>query len=441
MGSVEVDVLVVGGGSQGLWLLNDLDRLGYRAILIERDELGSGQTCHSHALIHRGHYYDDVNMMILLNAAAQFWRGFINRAGLEPLNQSPALVGLGPGVEQRYTAMWDDAGLPYRRSDALPAILEGSKIAHLYETEEFSVDAHAVMASLADNVDHCLYKLDDEESLQFDMDNNSVDAVTAIIGSREVIIHPKMVVLCAGGQNLALLEKLGGAYDEDGSLVQARRQSTMLCLRSKSLPPLTAVFPVKGGVKGLFICSRKCAETGQNVWLVSDHNSLPFNPGIGADGSTDTQPQSRVVGRIIESLVGCIPILRESGMMDQLEACVYTGLTSEREFGSGDHMTDCFIEPFHFTNVLTIWPTKLTLTPFASNVAIRFIRSKLPSPNSVHARKINRWPESGDKALSPPFRPTVAPETWTKDPFETGEGVKSEWQPFSSLHAELVYQD
>lgn len=428
MNPVNVDVLIIGGGSQGLWLLNDLNDAGYRTILLEREELGSGQTCHSHALIHRGHYYDNVQMMILLNAAAQFWRGFINRVGLEPLNQSPALVGLGFGVEQRYTYMWDCAGLTYQKLDVPPPVLLGSRVPHLFRTEEFSLDSSVVMSRLAENVDYCLYKLDGGDTLKFSITDKRVDAVGATIDGRSVMVHPKMVVLCAGGQNVELLERLGGAYEDD-RLVQARRQSTMLCLQSPDLPPLTAVFPVKSsGGKGLFICSRKCPETSETVWLVSDHNSTPFNPGVGEAGNKDPRPIGMVVTRIIESLKACIPNSEQLLKNKSLKACVYTGLTSERDLGEGIHMPDCYIEPFSFENVLTVWPTKLTLTPMASNIAMRFIRTKLPIPLSQR----NRWPEVGDENL-PNSRPKIALETWRKAPFQKDDGFKSEWLPFATL--------
>jgi glycerol-3-phosphate dehydrogenase len=84
--SIDLDVLIIGGGAQGLWMLNHLNERNYRTILLERRELGGGQTCHSHGLIHRGHYYDDVDMMIVLNASAQFWEAFISRHGISKLN-------------------------------------------------------------------------------------------------------------------------------------------------------------------------------------------------------------------------------------------------------------------------------------------------------------------------------------------------------------------
>jgi glycerol-3-phosphate dehydrogenase len=42
--AVSVDVLIVGGGIAGLWTLAKLRHAGYRAVLIESEALGHGQT-------------------------------------------------------------------------------------------------------------------------------------------------------------------------------------------------------------------------------------------------------------------------------------------------------------------------------------------------------------------------------------------------------------
>jgi glycine/D-amino acid oxidase-like deaminating enzyme len=53
--SIGVDVVILGGGIQGLWLLADLVDQDYQAILLERFHPGSGQTGHAHFFLHQGH--------------------------------------------------------------------------------------------------------------------------------------------------------------------------------------------------------------------------------------------------------------------------------------------------------------------------------------------------------------------------------------------------
>ncbi len=49
-----MDALVVGGGLQGLVVLRALTDAGYDCLLVTSDELGVGQTLHSHGLLHSG---------------------------------------------------------------------------------------------------------------------------------------------------------------------------------------------------------------------------------------------------------------------------------------------------------------------------------------------------------------------------------------------------
>ena len=53
----KTDIAVIGGGISGLWLLNAFRQLGFRSVLLEKDELGSVQTIASQGMIHGGIKY------------------------------------------------------------------------------------------------------------------------------------------------------------------------------------------------------------------------------------------------------------------------------------------------------------------------------------------------------------------------------------------------
>jgi glycine/D-amino acid oxidase-like deaminating enzyme len=423
---IEVDALIVGGGAQGLWLLRDLDKRGYRTVLLENNLLGGGQTCHSHALIHRGHYYDDIDMMIILNAAAQFWLAFLEDNEIAPLNTEGALAGFGPGTKVRlHEYMWRSAGLRFEQLDDVPPPLAGGRTRHVFATEEFSLDASHAVACLAAPLLHCIYRLDQGEgALTFELDGRRAVRVSARIDDRIVDIRPRYVILCAGQSNLRLLRDMGrGTNGRTRVPVQARRKSQMLVLRGQNLPPLTAVFPIRGGLRGVFICSRPPDDDGQRIWLVSDHNSTPFEPDDElVKDQAAAAPTGSWVRRILASLEETTPAVMSD--LSSMEACLYSGLTSERNFGEGQHMTDCYVDPLDFDNVLTIWPTKLTLTPFASNVAMRTVRSRITVPSGP-------WPEIDRPIRGAP--PPVAEETWTLDTFAGPASVKTPWQPWESF--------
>jgi glycerol-3-phosphate dehydrogenase len=77
-----LDVLVIGGGVQGLWLLNDLSKVGYNAILIEKGNVGGLQTIHSHGYLHQGYLYSDEQMARRLKGAEERWKTFCKNIDL-----------------------------------------------------------------------------------------------------------------------------------------------------------------------------------------------------------------------------------------------------------------------------------------------------------------------------------------------------------------------
>ena len=54
---VTVDVLIIGGGIAGLWTLACLQKAGYKAVLLESQSLGHGQTRYAQGIIHGGTKY------------------------------------------------------------------------------------------------------------------------------------------------------------------------------------------------------------------------------------------------------------------------------------------------------------------------------------------------------------------------------------------------
>lgn len=76
---VRADVLILGGGITGLWLLNELHRKGYSALLLERRELGGEQTCHSHVYLHQGYLYNMADLAARIKGVRAAWDGWMQQ--------------------------------------------------------------------------------------------------------------------------------------------------------------------------------------------------------------------------------------------------------------------------------------------------------------------------------------------------------------------------
>src|SRR5205823_3263495 len=133
--------------------------------------------------------------------------------------------------------------------------------------------------------------------------DHHVAEVAVRVGGATYELKPKYTVICAGTGNSDVLERLGveGDTQRSGMPVQAMRKNHMVVLRGNSLPRMTAVFPIRGGCRGVFLCSRTDPATGATVWLVADHHSTPFVEG------SDSEPSPEIVAKIVTSLLAVAP--------------------------------------------------------------------------------------------------------------------------------------
>jgi transposase len=151
--------------------------------------------------------------------------------------------------------------------------------------------------------------------------------------------------------------------------------------------------------------------------ILSDHNSTPYSPGTGEPGVNNPEPDAQWVRNMIESLRFVTPRLFDERYSRGLEASVYTGLTSEREFGGGTHRADYYVDTLGLRNLATIWPTKLTLIPLASDVGTRIVQNEVPRPSAPwHS---GQQPSVGE-------RPGVAQEMWTRGALDADAGQLAE---------------
>ncbi len=119
-----VDVIVVGGGIAGLWILSSLRMAGYDAILVEKKSLGGGQTLASQGIIHGGTKYALLGNVTGSSEAA---RGLPQR-WIEHLSghRLPDLSGVCRNSEHQW--MWDAGDIPSKLSSFLAGKLMSGRV-------------------------------------------------------------------------------------------------------------------------------------------------------------------------------------------------------------------------------------------------------------------------------------------------------------------------
>jgi len=398
---IPLDVLIVGGGVQGLWTLRALQSLGFSVAVVERGTLGGAQTCHSHVYIHGGHlYYGDFELAARLRDANSEWTSFVRDADPE---RGVVLSVFGFSNEAEVAerlVFWDDPRLrlPYERT-VVPPILQGGTISHVLKTPEYALNGGSMMLKLADIRD-AMSKINDIRRIHLTSDAMSVSAVDiSMPDGRTVTIQPRALVLAAGAGNQRLLELV--SEGDRGLLAKMRgiqhiRKAHMLVIKGpkRLLQPLAGIFPKVGG---LFIGSRVVGD--DTVWLVSDDRS----PHLEEPEDWINYDERWWLPRTIQSLERVAPKTFES--KDALRWGVYAAPKAEVRTPAFETRRD-WVQQFGVRNLWAVWPAKLTLAPLAALEIASAIKDHLQMPGPALP---GQWRE-----IRVPV--STAPELWEKTP-------------------------
>lgn len=262
--SHEVDVAIVGGGIQGLWLLNDLTTVGYRTVLLEKHTLGGAQSLHSHGFIHRGYSYTKPEMARGLRQAHERWSLLLAARGLTP-PPTPAYYAFASRANAgMWCDLWAGSGLFPAQTELLPFMAHGL-IRRLYRTTESWIEVEAVTRALAAPHADAIYRAETREIL-FDARDQRVLSLLLSTGEAQIRVVPRAVILAAGAGNLGLLNRTGDPKVQNrAAQIHRERHSLMLVIRGNHcLPDVAMVIPDLW----LFIVPRR-DENNEVVWLVS----------------------------------------------------------------------------------------------------------------------------------------------------------------------------
>lgn len=354
---IEVDTLVVGGGVQGLTLLNELTERGFATCLVTNGDLGSGQTLHSHGVLNSG--YAAPNPAIR-ESLEHDWLSFAEERGLETYGDDRFFVVVPPDPYEQLSEMWDAAGYPYEEvtPEELPTggrnddRFTADDQLHVVRIEEYTVPKRGLVRTLSDGLRDRIIKGDisgvrvvpADGSLTFD----SVDITTHATGD-SATVSPSAVVLATGTGTKRLLESIVdepsfddavSSLGETGHIREEIREQVakvtherlhMICIRGPKeiLPPVNLLLAAQQTV----VVSADVDETHQHVghgdtvtWYVTPQDPEWEHVGDVPD-SAHADPDSSTVARGIDIVMGAFPPLREAATQSDspVEFGVYAG--------------------------------------------------------------------------------------------------------------------
>jgi len=354
---VDRDVVIFGGGAAGLWLLDELTRRGYSAVLLEANVLGAGQTVAAQGIIHGGLKY---TLQGLLTKSASsirempaIWRDCLDG------RREPNLRGVRRRSEDCF--LWRTDSLSSRlgmwgaqfglrvapqivEADARPEILRGcpGTVARLPEQVISPVSFLEVLAARQRDR---LLKIDPAR-VEFDCrqpgDVAAIRLQTPNPGDRralELELRPQCVVFTAGAGNGPLRRRVGLA-DE----AMQRRPLHMVLLRG-ALPQFQG--HCVDGAKTRVTITSDADSAGRTVWQVGGQiaeDGVPFE-------------ELSLLAKAREELRTVLPGID----LSSAEWSTYRVDRAEGRMPGGQRPET--VQLRRDGNCLTAWPTKLALVP------------------------------------------------------------------------------
>ncbi len=383
---IALDVVVIGGGVAGLWLLDALHRQGYRCVLLEAHQLGSGQTVASQGILHGGMKYTLSNLIDPgAKAVAQMpliWRDCLAGEAEPNLSQTR--------LRTDFCHLWRTGSARSRfgmtgarmvlrvkpteipKSD-WPEALRDLK-GQVYNLPEQVLDTASFVADLASKHQKRLLKIDPENGLDFERDQTgNVSAIKLTDGDHSLTLAPKHVVLTAGKGNADLRAKL----ELDDQAMQIRPLHMVMV--KGNLPKLNGHCTDFSQTR--VTITTAMASDGQTVWTVGGQ--------VSEDG-VKMSPED-LVRHAKNEIMAVVPNVDFS----DATWSTYRVDRAERKTASGRRPEGVTL--MTEGNVITAWPTKLVLAP---QLAMDVI-SKLDMQPAGESVCIEDWP-----------RPEVAPPPW-----------------------------
>lgn len=371
--TLSVQMVIVGGGIAGLWLLNRLSREGFDVVLLEKNALGNAQTLASQGIIHGGLKYALNGVLSPASSAIADmparWRACLAGDDIVDLRSTRVLsdhyfMWSSGSVRSRLKSFLGSKALR-GRIDALPteqypeffadavAQDKNSVRGTLYKLTDFVVDTPSLLQTLAspwrDRILNCAdIRLTSDHSLLLTHNNTHIE------------VNAERIILCAGEGNEALLADWETTTKKPA---MQRRPLHMVSVRVAHQAPafLHCIGDSFGMTPRLTITSHPCRDNDSNQWVWYLGGELAES-GVSVDAS---QQQARAKKELSE----LFPWVDFSGaswhsfFVNRAEPRI-----ADLQRPDNAHVSEC-------GNVLVCWPTKLTLSPNLGDT----VRALLPA--------------------------------------------------------------
>lgn len=204
--------IIVGSGIAALWCANHLQSLGHDVVVLEKQQIGCGQTIFSQGMIHGGAKYSLDGQLskstISISDMPHIWRNALDGIGYVDLSNSVKITDFqflwsSANAASKLLSFFGSKVMSSKMKSITPSdhdLFSSDKFkGSLFKLNEPVVDVQTVLENLANNLDNSILNLE-VKKIEFRSDN-SVDVVT-----NKDVINCDEVVLAAGEGNEKILQ-------------------------------------------------------------------------------------------------------------------------------------------------------------------------------------------------------------------------------------------
>ncbi|MDT8428659.1 MAG: FAD-dependent oxidoreductase [Pseudomonadales bacterium] len=393
-------LIILGGGIAGLWLLNRLCNAGYDTVLIEKSQLGSGQTLASQGIIHGGLKYALNGVLSPASSAIATmparWRDCLAGTGEIDLRDCRILsphyyLWSSSGYRSRLKTFLGSKALRGRitqlTKNEYPEFFRdaenGAARGNLYQLTDFVVDTPSLLKVLSQRWQHRIFQAREVQvQAESSSKNTAGTAIASLrvvgqginekgINETELTLRAERYLLCAGEGNETLLQALRAAQPQ-----MQRRPLHMVWLKLKHPQPafVHCIGDSFGMTPKLTVTSHPEPPDSAHAWTWYLGGELAET---GIKRSSQTQiDTARTLLTTLFPWVDTRTAKWGSFMINRAEPRVATLQRPDTAWLSACH------------NYLMAWPTKLTLSPNLGDAALAALQEQQilpahPAPASL----------------------------------------------------------
>lgn len=378
----DCDVVVIGGGIQGLWLVDHLrtmvshlNPVGLSVYLLEGGSVGGGQCAHAEGLIHRGSVYMDGSdsqrdYLKDLPTASLLWSQWAMQSA--PIPTVPTYVCFDTTAVSNRLIFWNRFCGHVVREITPPADINSSAYEALYESDEFVIELGDIVPAVVQRCSTSILEID-SASMKFVLSSpRSVDQIDVQLRNGSALsLKPQLIAICGGASNSSIFQDLGLAPQPAG--YHKKNECDLLVIQD----PTGMILPKRNLLRadGDELLQVTRVLNGKTYWLATTRPCWHAKRG--------TLTLAATLQETWESLCHINSSLPVDGT--GLGFSTYSGvLVAPNENGrtTRDGTQNLPVSGTLPENVVVLWPERLTLAPVQWNRVMSRFASLKPRNSS-----------------------------------------------------------